>query len=106
MAYKDYTVQSWTNIPQYETMEYENEEGETVSEEVEISPITYNMDKTFYTIGEAIAHYDTIDLSAGGAIIFYRLTIAEGNKTFRHSFSPFEAAQEEKILKDIEERQQ
>jgi len=101
MAYKHYTVQSWTNTPQYETMEHENEEGETISEEVEVSPITYNEDERFYDIDDAIAHYDAIDLSSGGAIIFYRLTVEGGYTIFRHSDIVYEDGYEEDILEQL-----
>ena len=101
MAYKNYTVQSWTNTPQYETMEYENEEGDMVSEEVEISHITYNEDERFYGIDDAIAHYDSLDLSSGGAIIFYIINVEGGYKTFRHSHLTFPSGHEEDILNEI-----
>tara|TARA_Y100000814_G_scaffold293633_1_gene276299 strand:- start:14070 stop:14375 length:306 start_codon:yes stop_codon:yes gene_type:complete len=101
MAYKHYTVQSWTNTPQHETMEHENEEGETISEEVEVSPITYNEDERFYNIGDAIEYYDTIDLSLGGAIIYYRLTVEGGYTIFRHSDIDYGDGYEDNILAQL-----
>jgi|MDSW01.2.fsa_nt_gb hypothetical protein len=100
---KDFRVQTWSNTPQMETIEVEkidestepydlgfddeeeNEPSVILEEiEVEVSPITFNDEEEFDDIDSAIAYYDTLDLSNGGAHILYKAE-SGAYKSFRHS---------------------
>tara|TARA_Y100001938_G_scaffold143458_1_gene216230 strand:+ start:2293 stop:2634 length:342 start_codon:yes stop_codon:yes gene_type:complete len=97
-----FIVVVWENTPTTEEKSYQDEDGNTVTETVEVDPFTITEYKEYTELDEAKSYYDSLDLSNGGAYINFDCNVC-GMETYRHSDRSLPADHEAKCEAKIEE---